>query len=92
MYVKFAGSAVVALRRWMDAPEINPEDESAKQNYFDNIFKRHKHIDESIAEDIRRLEELTDGDIAGDYVSFCVIMYGSCDPRSHSRCYSEYMG
>ena len=38
MYVKFAGSAVVALRRWMEAPEIDPENETAKRNYFENIF------------------------------------------------------
>ena len=67
MYVKFAGSAVVALRRWMDAPEIFPENESTKRNYFDNIFRRHKHIEESIAEDLKRLGEMTDEDIAGEH-------------------------
>jgi hypothetical protein len=65
MYVKFAGSVVVALRRWMDAPEIYPEDEAAKKNYFDNIFIRHKPITEFMGED---LSQLTDEHIAGEKV------------------------
>ena len=66
MYVKFAGSVVVALRRWMDAPEINPEDEAAKKNYFDNIYKHHKPISEFMGEDLSRFGNITDEDIAGE--------------------------
>ena len=72
MYVKFAGSVVVALRRWMDAPEINPEDEAAKKNYFDNIFKHHKPISEFMGEDLSRLK-ITDKDIAGERLSYKAI-------------------
>ena len=53
MYVKFAGSAVVALRRWMDAPEIDPEDEAARSNYLDNIYTRHKSFHKSVSEELR---------------------------------------
>ena len=66
MYVKFAGSVVVALRRWMDAPEINPDDETTKRNYFDNIYKRHKPITEFMGEDLGRLGQMIDRDIAGE--------------------------
>ena len=65
MYVKFAGSVVVALRRWMDAPEINPEDETAKKNYFDNIFVRHKPITEFMGEDLSRFGKISDGRSTG---------------------------
>ena len=64
MYVKFAGSVVVALRRWMDAPEINPEDETAKKNYFDNIFIRHKPISEFMGAE--EYGKITDEHIAGE--------------------------
>ena len=66
MYVKFAGSVVIALRRWMDAPEINPEDETAKRKYFDNIYKRHKPFSDFMGEDLERLGQMIDRDIAGE--------------------------
>ena len=50
----------------MDAPEINPEDEAAKKNYFDNIYKRHKPISEFMGEDLSRFGRMTDEDIAGE--------------------------
>ena len=66
MYVKFAGSVVVALRRWMDAPEINPEDEATKKNYFDNIFVRHKSADGSVDEDLKKFSKMSDEQLAGE--------------------------
>ena len=63
VYVKFAGSTVVALRRWMEAPDIDDEDDIARKNYFDNIFKRHRSF---ISDDFRRFGDLFDEDIPGN--------------------------
>ena len=51
----------------MDAPEINPEDETAKKNYFDNIFVRHKPITEFMGEDLSRFGRISDGRSTGTY-------------------------
>ena len=66
MYVKFAGSVVVALRRWMDATEIDPEDEAAKKNYFENIFVRRKSTDSAVDEDLKKFSKMSDEQLAGE--------------------------
>ena len=40
MYVKFAGSVVIMLRRWLDSEEIPSDDELTKNEYFSNIHQR----------------------------------------------------
>ena len=50
----------------MDAPEIDPDDEAARKNYFDNLFVRHKPIAEFMGEDLSRYGELTEQHYAGE--------------------------
>ena len=40
VYVKFAGSVVIMLRRWLDSEEIPSDDELTKNEYFSNIHQR----------------------------------------------------
>ena len=37
VYIKFAGAAVMMIRRWLEADDIPSDDEDAKTRYFDHI-------------------------------------------------------
>jgi len=46
VYIKFAGSAVMLLRRWLDADDIPSEDEDGKNDYFRNIHCQGGRMEE----------------------------------------------
>ena len=51
VYIKFAGSSVTLLRRWLYAEEIDSDDELAKNEYFSRIH--HKKCIGTMTDDFK---------------------------------------
>ncbi len=55
VYIKFAGAAVVLLRRWLDAEDI-PDDEKAIGDYLDHIHVAKFGERSPLTFDLRKLK------------------------------------
>lgn len=77
VYIKFAGSVVIILRRWLEADTIDSDNDQAQADYLSIILRRRvepRKILRAREEDEREVKELMTDNGLGLY-SICYIVY-----------------